>query len=56
MKLYESNEMPKNTRISAVLQGDIITWLRTIAKREGFNFTQTLNWILRKAKENDDAR
>jgi len=41
---------------SAYFHKDIAVWLTKVMKREGFNFSQTLNWILRKAMENDTSK
>ncbi len=30
-------------------------YIKTIMKREGFNFSQTLNWIVRKAMNEDKS-
>lgn len=31
----------------------VIVWLTQVAEREGFNFSQAINWVLRKAMEKD---
>lgn len=39
---------------SAYFQKDILDWLLAVSKKEGFNLSQTINWVLRKAKEAED--
>lgn len=41
------------TKKSAYFHNDVAKWLAVVMKREGFNFSQAVNWILRKAMEND---
>jgi hypothetical protein len=43
----------KKRRITATYPEDVLLWLSEIAKREGFNLSQTLSWVLRKTMESD---
>jgi hypothetical protein len=41
---------------SLFFQKDLVAWLRKVSKREGFaTFSQTVNWIIRKAMEADKS-